>query len=130
MITVLEQTAEETERETVNPTAQVEQLPDNSADSDTSVPREYYSLSVVGIETGSEYLTRVDEDDVPKGNRADLKDADSEERDDMTCILHWPLFMSAVFAAILFMIDGSRRKKRIEKLKQEIEEIRKGRSWR
>ena len=66
--------------------------------------------------------TTIDEDDTPLGNK-DLNEADAESESEM-CILHWLILLAALIIALFFILDGSRRQKRIDDLK---DQLKKGR---
>ena len=103
----------------------------NPDDTDNADDAERYSLTEINSEDGTGRTTRIDEDDTPLGNKGDLSDAGAENQNhDAMCILHWIILLIALLAAVLFIIDGSRRKNRIEDLKQELEGIKKGKNRR
>ena len=111
------------------PETRTAQNPDDTDNADDAEAAERYSLTEINSEDGTGRTTRIDEDDTPLGNKDDLSDADAENHDAM-CIIHWIVLLAALLAAILFIIDGSRRKNRIKDLRQELENVKNGKNRR
>ena len=80
-----------------------------------------YDLTEIDRDDDRERTT-IDEDDTPLGNK-DLNEADAESESEM-CILHWLILLAALIIALFFILDGSRRQKRIDDLK---DQLKKGR---
>ena len=80
-----------------------------------------YDLTEIDRDDDRERTT-IDEDDTPLGNK-DLNEADAESESEM-CILHWLILLAALIIALFFILDGSRRQKKIDDLK---DQLKKGR---
>lgn len=86
----------------------------------TNVTAEGYNLSE--IEDAEDGVATIDEDETPLSNKK--LDETSAESEAAHCILHFIILLIALITAIVFMVDGSKRRRRIDDLEDEIRKLR------
>ncbi len=83
-----------------------------------------YNLTEIdnGADNNADGTTTIDEDKTPLGNK--VLDDTSAEAQEGHCILHFIILLITLLVAIIFILDGAKRRKRIDEMQNEIEKLR------